>query len=275
MNQTINISESSTNDQSAIGLFPEAALVDNALSGLARRFGLPLHVVFTSEVKEAAQRFREVSSELYPKTITLFAAKSNPCRGAIRVAKEIGLGVDVVSEFELRATLLERVPHSRLICNGNAKTNNYLRMAIAAEILISADSEEEIRLIAAEASRENRHARVLVRLSGMNLSGLTSADQSTAAGWTKFGVDPDQAVELFDLARRLGSVVPVGISAHIGTQICDEKGYERLITALLDVLETLKKAGHRIQFVDLGGGYPLSYLSRFQWQDVGHRVRSQ
>lgn len=254
---------------------PSTTLSEPLISGLVTRYDLPLHIYFKEGVAKAVQQFRQVIDRSYPNTRILFAVKSNPCRGAIRTAYHCGCGIDAVSEFELRASLEEEIAPTNIICNGNAKSDHYIRLAVESGALIAADSFDEVSRISVEALRTNRKSRILLRLSGMALDGLTVADQSTAASWTKFGEPISKAEEFFAFAEQKSSVEPVGISAHIGTQICDSNGYIRLGEALLSLAETLKTRSHRIEVIDFGGGYPLSYTSEEEWNSLTGRLRSQ
>jgi len=112
----------------------------NTITKLNGQFGLPLHIYSKQVVRENAGSFQEVIERLYPNTQVCFAAKSNPCRGAIRLVSELGLGVDCVSEHELQAALQEGIPSERIICNGNAKTDAYLLMIAKHSLLTAVDN---------------------------------------------------------------------------------------------------------------------------------------
>lgn len=254
---------------------PSALADETLLPSLVAEFGLPLHVMFTEEFARAAADFRRAADACYPNCLIVFAVKSNPCRGAIRLAHQSELGADVVSEFELQAALAEGLSATRIIGNGNAKSDDYVDLAVRSGTLIAADSLEEVNLIAAAADRIGTRARVLIRLSGMTLDGLTAADQSTAAHWTKFGIPIGKWRDFVTLTRSLPFIDPVGISAHVGTQVCDPAGYERLMTALVGVMESAAAEGWRMRMLDIGGGYPLSYLSKGEWITFQARLRQQ
>ena len=200
---------------------------------LITRYRLPLHVVFLEEMAENARGFQDVLRSMYPESAVAFAVKSNPCRGAVRAAQRLGLGADAASEYELQAALEEGIEPSTIICNGNAKSAEYIDMALRAGALIGLDNEAEILRLEERAHRAEAQAHVLVRLRGMPLSGLTSVDQTTAADWTKFGFHVDEAERLFSRIRSSDRLRFCGLSAHIGTQVADPVGYELLLDQLL------------------------------------------
>jgi len=237
---------------------------------LAESCGLPLHVLWEEEVARVASHFREVARRIYPNTVVAFAVKSNPCRGAVRTAARLGLGADVASEYELQCALEEGIPATRIVCNGNAKSSVYLAAAIEAGARIAVDSDDELDAVLSVTGA--RTADVLVRFSGMPLSGLTSADQTTAADWTKFGFPVTEAHRVFDRVRRTREVRFRGISAHIGTQIADPVGYERLVDHFLRLVEDAAAAGLTTDSIDIGGGYPVSFLSETAWSAFTQRL---
>ena len=70
-----------------------------ALADAAARFGTPLYVYSRAAVEEAygayTRAFAKVRHRIH------YAVKANACLGLLRVLRELGAGVDVVSVFEL------------------------------------------------------------------------------------------------------------------------------------------------------------------------------
>ncbi len=243
-----------------------------AVERAVERLGIPLHVLFLDVMAENAAGFLDVGRALYPNTVVAFAAKSNPCRGAFRAAHRLGLGADVASEFELRAALEEAIDPSRITCNGNAKSDDYLETALIAGAQIAVDNDDELARLEELARGSGRRPTILVRFRGMPLSGLTSADQTTASDWTKFGFHVDEAPRLFGRIAASAALHFGGISAHIGTQIADPTGYERLILHLLVLAEASGRAGLPVEAIDIGGGFPVRFLPKDDWERFTGRL---
>jgi diaminopimelate decarboxylase len=229
------------------------------------RYGLPLHVFFTEEMQQNANGYDEVVARLYPTSIVLFATKSNPCRGAVRAAARLGLGADVASEHELRAALEEGIPPTRIVCNGNAKTSRYIEAIARCEALCAVDNDDELDELSRTAAKRGARVPILVRFRGMPLSGFTADDQTTAADWTKFGFPIDKADEVFARVAAAPGVRFVGISAHIGTQVADPVAYERLAVHFIVLAQRAREHDLQVSAMDLGGGYPVSFVSKEEW----------
>jgi diaminopimelate decarboxylase len=245
------------------------------IARLTKQHGLPLHLFFVEEMAHTANEFSVVSKRLYPKTLIAFSVKSNPCRGALKVASRLGLGADVASEYELQAALEEGIPPTKIVCNGNAKSDEFLHIAIEAGALLAIDSLEEIKLVDRMSAELNRAARVLIRLSGMPLEGFTAASQSTASAWTKFGVPAKDAPVIFRRMCDLHNASFEGISAHIGTQICEPIAYERLFEYFLRLTEEIAALGLNLRYLNIGGGFPVQFLSKSEWTTFTSRLQDQ
>jgi diaminopimelate decarboxylase len=245
------------------------------ISRLAQQHGLPLHLFFIEEMRDTANAFFSVSKKLYPNILIAFSVKSNPCRGALRIASSFGLGADVASEYELQVALEEGIPPEKIICNGNAKSDKFLQMALAAGALIAIDSSEEIKLVDEICGKSNQTARALIRFSGMPLEGFTAASQSTASAWTKFGIPIENAPATFQQMLTCRHVTFEGISAHIGTQICDPAAYDRLLDNFLKLVEEAASRGLETRYLNIGGGFPVQFLSESKWKTFTSRVREQ
>ncbi len=248
-----------------------AALIDR----LVAHYGLPLHVVFLEQFEANAKEFVDVLGSSYGNGFVALAVKSNPCRGAVRAASRHGLGVDAASENEMRLALEEGIPADRIICNGNAKSNTYLEAALDAGCLIAVDNQDEIAEIERMTATGMRRADILLRFRGMPLSGFTSDDQTTAADWTKFGMHIADAKQVFSQFLHHPKIRFRGVSAHIGTQIAEPSGYERLLDHLLSLMSQARELGLAPDRIDIGGGFPVAFLPETVWRDFQTRLRDR
>ncbi len=246
-------------------LHTHAGVIEHAID----RYGLPLHVMFLEQIAANARAFSRTLDQSYPNAFTAFAVKSNPCRGAVRAAAGLGLGADVASENELRLALEEGIPPDRIICNGNAKSSRYLSMATERGCLVAVDNMDELHELETQPAS---CADILLRFRGMPLSGLTSDDQTTAADWTKFGFHIHNASALFSHLTTVKQLRFRGVSAHIGTQIAEPHGYERLLDHLLALTAQARAAGLVPDVIDIGGGFPVAFLSETEWRDFQARL---
>jgi len=65
----------------------------------------------------------------------------------------------------------------------------------------------------------------------------------------------------------------LGFHTHIGSQINDLGAYQLVLGKLLELGATLKSAGHDFEAVNIGGGFPVSYVTQEEWDQILDRIR--
>jgi len=245
------------------------------VDALAQRLGLPLHIVFLEEFARSARRFQDVARRTGVPTLVAFAVKCNPCRGAVRAASRLGLGADVVSEHELRTALEEGIDPAHIVCNGNAKSDIYLQRIIDSGAHLAVDGLEELQLVDSMGRSRGVPVPVLLRVSGLDVAGYTASTQTTAQHWSKFGFSAAELPELLATLPDWGGVRFDGFSAHVGTQLCDPIAYLLLLDAFAALSQRAAALGTPPRLLDLGGGWPVNFLSEEGWQALVKRLHRQ
>jgi diaminopimelate decarboxylase len=82
---------------------------------------------------------------------------------------------------------------------------------------------------------------------------------STGRRHDKFGIAGDQALEVYELARRLAGIELVGLHLHIGSQILDLAPFEAAYRRGVELVQALQGTGIRLRRLDLGGGLGVPY----------------
>ena len=245
------------------------------VENLLEEWGSPVHVLFAEEVARNASMYESVLRSEYGHGWVAFAAKSNPCLGAIRTAAALGLGVDAVSEYELRAALDAGVDPTRIVCNGNAKSDLYVRTAVERSLLIAIDGSDELDVVETAAESVGTKARILLRVSGLPVAGYTAADQTTASVWTKFGLSPHDISAALDRVRTAKHLMFEGFSAHIGTQLGVVDPYELLLRRYRQLILEARDKDLETRILDMGGGFPVSFVSQGWWEAFQERLARQ
>jgi len=65
----------------------------------------------------------------------------------------------------------------------------------------------------------------------------------------------------------------LGFHTHIGSQINDLGAYQLVLGKLLEFGTTLKAAGREFRAVNIGGGFPVSYVMQEEWDQILDRIR--
>jgi len=238
-------------------------------------YGLPLHLTWLPRVRENVRAFARVFQELYPKGAIRYAVKAS-CHPALLAAiREEGAGADVTSPFETRCALLAGMDPRTLDLNGNCKEDELVREAVALDLLIVADSVEELALVEAEARSQGRRPRVLLRLSGFELGKVTGEAIATAGVWSKFGIPVGELAPLLENLGAYPSLRILGLHTHIGSQLTSPEPYLAVLGRMVELGRALRDRTGACAILNLGGGFPVDYLDREGWDELLRRTAAQ
>ncbi|UCC54197.1 MAG: diaminopimelate decarboxylase [Anaerolineaceae bacterium] len=224
------------------------------LADIAQSVGTPLYVYSKSELLRRARAYRA-----YPGALVCYAVKANGNPILLRLLGEEGLGADVTSGGELFLALQAAIPAERIIYSGVGKRRDEIEMALDASIrALHVESMMELEVIAAAAQDMGRAAHVGVRVNP-DIPAQTHPYDSTGRLDHKFGVPRESAVTLLHRAAEHPFLNPVGLAAHIGSQITSLAPYRRLVTFLVELANEMAAAGINLEYVDVGGGLGIDY----------------
>jgi diaminopimelate decarboxylase len=82
---------------------------------------------------------------------------------------------------------------------------------------------------------------------------------STGLREHKFGVAIEHAREMYGCVAKLKFLDAAGVSVHIGSQISDMEPFRQAMLRVAHLVRELTADGHRIRYVDAGGGLGISY----------------
>jgi ornithine decarboxylase len=181
-----------------------------------------------------------------PDAEIFYAIKCNADPGIIAQLAAMGSSYDVASQGELEKVLAAGVPGARIICSNPIKTSKLIARCAETDVYaMVADSEDEVRKIAASAPG----ARVYIRLAVDNSGAVMPLDK-------KFGASREQALDQLSLARDLG-LQPIGLAFHVGSQCIQADRWTHAIRECGTIWQMAAERGIRLFFLDLGGGYPI------------------
>lgn len=232
-----------------------------SLSGLAERFGTPLYVYSATEIVRRISAFKD-AFQAAPHTIC-YSVKANSNIALLHLLAKQGCGFDIVSGGEL-----QRVHHvspqsvDKVVFSGVGKTADEIQAALKADILLfNVESESELGVLADSAARARRPARIAFRVNP-DVPAETHPYISTGLREHKFGVPITEATRLYMQAAKSEWLRVAGVSVHIGSQITEPKPFAAAMERVANLVLDLRALGHRIKYVDAGGGLGISYTNR-------------
>jgi len=231
---------------------------DVALERLAERFGTPLYVYSASTIRERMRSF-ELAFRKIPHTVC-YSVKANSSLGVLRLLAGMGCGFDVVSGGELERVLrVDRRAARKVVFSGVGKTVEEMQAALDAGVLLfNVESEAELWRLAECAARIRAKARIALRVNP-DVPANTHPYISTGLHQHKFGIPISEARKLYAQASGTRYLRIAGVSVHIGSQITDVQPFAMAMERVAELVRVLQADGHRIQYVDAGGGLGIAY----------------
>ena len=243
---------------------------------LARKYGTPLYVLDEDAVRERMRVYAGAMARHLPAgSRPLYASKALCCKALCRMAREEGLGVDVVSAGELYTALGAGVPPADICFHGNAKTEADIGYAIASGVgLIAADGWEELERIDRLAAAHGTRQKVLLRVTP-GIDPHTFAAVNTGVVDVKFGVPIPGgfALETTGRALALEHIALEGFHCHIGSQIFDAGPFCMAVDVMTAFMDRVYRVlGYRAAVLNLGGGFAVAYQEGETAPDCGKMI---
>ncbi|MEZ6067208.1 MAG: diaminopimelate decarboxylase [Planctomycetaceae bacterium] len=224
---------------------------------LAEEFGTPLWVYSSAKLLHEYRAIESAFADLDP--VVCYSVKSNSNLSLLRLLGEAGCSFDVVSGGELYRVQQAGADTTKVCFAGVGKTDAEIRFALDANILMfNVESEPELDAIARIAGELGRVAPVALRLNP-DIDAKTHSKTTTGKKGNKFGMDIEKHHALAAKVLASPHLELRGIHMHLGSPILTTEPYELAAQKALEVVTELRAQGHRTNWVNLGGGFGLSY----------------
>jgi len=232
---------------------------DVAIERIAREVGTPFYCYSTATLTRHYQVFAGAFDDI--PSLVCYAMKANSNQAVLKTLAQLGAGMDVVSEGELRRARAAGVAPARIVFSGVGKTEAEQAYGLEEDILcFNVESEPELHQLSRVASEMGRTARVSMRINP-DVDARTHAKIATGKAENKFGIPWQRAREVYAQAASLPGIEVSGIDMHIGSQITELQPFDDAFARLGELISDLRGQGHKIDHVDLGGGLGIPYVT--------------
>ena len=197
----------------------------------------------------------------------VFPLKVNQLREVVEEILDAGRpfhhGIEVGSKPEIFAGLaVHSDPESIIICNGY-KDRNFIRTALIGrklgkKVIIVAEKVSEVQLITEIAKELGVEPWIGLRV---RLLSKGAGKWATSGGeHAKFGLSTAEILEAIEIMEHAGMASSFKLlHFHIGSQIPDILTIKRAVREAAMYYAKLYKSGHRLEYVDVGGGLAIDY----------------
>ncbi|HKG94304.1 MAG TPA: diaminopimelate decarboxylase [Gemmatimonadaceae bacterium] len=226
---------------------------------LAEAVGTPAYVYSAAAIREQFSRLARALGGVRHRVH--YSVKANSNLAVLRLLRELGAGVDIVSGGELYRARMAGFTGADVVFSGVGKTERELAEAVEADVLlVNVESEGELRLLDRVAGGLGRPAPVALRVNPEVSVETPHPYTRTGERGNKFGIPYDEALDTARLAQSLPNVRLVGLDMHVGSQVTQLEPYELGLVRLLELLGVLRTAGaDELRYLDIGGGLAVTY----------------
>jgi len=230
---------------------------DVAVDRLAAEVGTPFYCYSAATIRRHYRVFSQAFAGL--DALVCYAVKANSNQAVLRLLAREGAGMDVVSGGELARARAAGVAPEKITFSGVGKTPDEIAEALRANIFcFNVESEPELEALSQAAGALGRAARVSIRVNP-DVDARTHKKISTGLAENKFGVPLSRAREIYAAAGKLKGLEIAGVDMHIGSQLTDLAPFDEAFSLLAELVGELRRDGHAISHVDLGGGLGIPY----------------
>ncbi|RUA05384.1 MAG: diaminopimelate decarboxylase [Gammaproteobacteria bacterium] len=228
-----------------------------AIMELMDAYGSPLYVYSRTDIENNWREFDQAFGA-HPHLVC-YAVKANSNIAVLNVLAKLGSGFDIVSIGELERVLKAGGEASKCVFSGVAKTVIEIERALEVGVrCFNVESESELDRINTVAKSIGKKAPISIRVNP-NVDAKTHPYISTGLKENKFGVDIDEAIDLYKKANNADYLEVQGLDCHIGSQITDVSPFLDALDKVLTLVEQLNDEGISIRHLDLGGGVGIDY----------------
>ena len=230
---------------------------DVYLQDIAQQLGTPTYVYSRATLERHWHAFDRALGD-WPHLIC-YAVKANSNLAVLNLFARLGSGFDIVSIGELERVLAAGGEPQKIVFSGVGKTATEMQRALEVGIrCFNVESVAELQLLNQVASECGKVAPISLRVNP-DVDAGTHPYISTGLKENKFGVDIQQAPEIYQQAAAMSNIDVHGVDCHIGSQLTQVTPFIDALERVVVLIEQLKEQGIVLKHLDLGGGLGIQY----------------
>lgn len=224
---------------------------------IVEKYGTPLYIYSGKTIRRHFKVFDSAFEEI--EHLTCYSVKANSNLGVLSLLAREGAGADIVSGGELERALRAGIPPKKIVFSGVGKTPEEMEKALKAGILMfNVESAEELEVLGEVAKKLKIKAPFAIR-ANPDVDPKTHPYISTGLKKNKFGIPEEEVIPLYLKAKENPYLNPVGLDAHIGSQLTTLSPFVDAIRRLKALWSELASLGFELPYFDIGGGLGIVY----------------
>ncbi len=230
---------------------------------MIKKYGSPLYLFDEQRIRSNMRTYISAMSKYFGAgSYPLYASKAASFKQIYRIAKDEGMGIDVVSSGEIYTAKSAGFPLERAYFHSNNKTDADIAYAIENGVgYFVADNHEELDSIDRISEKMGVISNVLLRLTP-GIDPHTYEAVATGKVDSKFGsaivTGAAEDIALYAMSKK--NIHLCGFHCHVGSQVFDSDVYIKTSETMLTFIRDMKeKHGLVTEQLNLGGGYGVRY----------------
>lgn len=231
-----------------------------SFESMASAFGTPLYVYDASVVERQVQALRKAFEKIRIK----YAAKALTNLSVLRLMRQLGVGVDVVSIQEAQLALLAGFRPADILFTPNCVAFEEIMEGVELGLTINLDNLPVLEKFGANYGSS---VPCMLRINPDILAG-GNYKISTGHSHSKFGISIHQSDEVRAIVARYG-INLCGLHIHTGSELADLDVFMKMA----EILFSLAREFSTVRFLDFGGGLKVAYRPEDAVTDVAELGR--
>jgi len=224
---------------------------------IAKRWGTPCYIYSRAMLEQHFQAFNQALNS-HPHRI-FYSVKANSNLAVLNVLARLGAGFDIVSGGELARVLAAGGKPGNIVFAGVGKQAWEIQQALSAGVYcMNVESITELTRIQKIAAQLNQVAPISLRINP-DVDAKTHTYIATGMKENKFGIDMDEALEVYTLAQNMKNIRILGIACHIGSQLLSLSPFVEALDNMLAFIDKLQARGITLTHLNIGGGLGVRY----------------
>ena len=243
---------------------------------LAKEYGTPAYIMDEDLIRENCRIYKNALEKNFGKgSIPLYASKAFSCKRIYEIAKEEGIGCDVVSGGELYTVYKSGFDMEKVFFHGNNKTKNDIEFALDCKLgYFVVDNNEELEEISECAGKRGTVQKILLRITP-GIDPHTHKAVVTGNVDSKFGsaIETGQAFAIVKKALSTKNIELCGLHCHVGSQIFECEPFTDAAEIMIRFIKELKDTlGYETKILNLGGGMGVRYIEEDPTIDYAENI---
>ena len=230
---------------------------DVNLQELAEAYGTPCYVYSKATIEENYCAYESALSA-WPSRIC-YAVKANSNLAILNLLADLGAGFDIVSIGELERVLRAGGSANKVVFSGVAKRSDEIRRALVLGVdCFNIESTAELTRLDIISKEMDVETKVSLRVNP-DVDATTHPYISTGLKENKFGVDINQAFDIYQQISKSSHLKAVGVDCHIGSQLLNLSPLQACFEKVFNLVDKLIEIEIELLHVDVGGGLGIRY----------------